>query len=362
MITFESVTKRFPDGTVALDDLSLEVREGEVAVFVGPSGCGKTTSMRLVNRMVTPSSGRVLVDGRDVAGADPAELRRGIGYVIQHAGLFPHYTVRRNIGTVPELAGWGPERIRARVDELVALVGLDESLAERYPHQLSGGQQQRVGVARALAADPPILLMDEPFGAVDPIVRGRLQDEFLRLQQTVRKTIVFVTHDTDEALKMGDRIAVMGEGGLLQQYATPRQLLTDPANDFVADFLGDERGLKRLSLIPVTEVTAEVGPVVYVDEDRRRADDVAAAHGTDWVLVLDRDERLVGWASVHELADGAMQAQQVRPVGLSVAAEDSLRTALNAMVTNRSAVAVRTSDGDRYEGLLTQELISKELR
>lgn len=362
MITFESVTKQFPDGTTALADLSLDVGEGEVAVFVGPSGCGKTTSMRMVNRMVTPTTGRVLVGGEDVARADPAALRRDIGYVIQDTGLFPHYTVRRNIGTVPELAGWEAARINGRVNELIDLVGLDPALADRYPHQLSGGQRQRVGVARALAADPPILLMDEPFGAVDPIVRGRLQEEFLRLQREVRKTVVFVTHDIDEALRMGDRIAVMGEGGVLQQYAAPRELLSDPANEFVADFLGDERGLKRLGLIPVTEVTAEAGPVVYASDDRVRAERVADAHGTDWVLVLDADERVLGWASLHELGDGLVATQQIRPVGLSVAAEDSLRTALNAMVTNRSSVAVRVSDGDRYEGLLTQELISKELR
>ncbi|MFO8075832.1 MAG: ABC transporter ATP-binding protein [Actinomycetota bacterium] len=361
MITFESVTKRYPDGTVALDALDLEVADGEIVVFVGPSGCGKTTTMRLVNRMVTPTSGRVLLDGTDVAEREPAALRRGIGYVIQHTGLFPHYTVRRNIGTVPELEGWARGRRDERVDELLDVVGLPSEIAERYPHQLSGGQRQRVGVARALAADPAVMLMDEPFGAVDPLVRSRLQEEFLRLQAEVRKTIVFVTHDIDEALAMGDRIAILAEGGRLQQYATPRELLSDPANDFVKEFLGEERGLKRLSLIPVSEVSAEYGPVVYPDDDRDVAERSADAAGLDWVIALTEAHVLLGWISTHELIDGPMRDQQVRPFGLHVQAGDSLRAALNAMVTNQSAVAVRVSEGDVYEGLLSQQLIAKEL-
>jgi osmoprotectant transport system ATP-binding protein len=241
---------------VAVHELSLDVRPGEVCVLVGPSGCGKTTTMRMVNRMVDPTSGRVVVGGVDVAEANPVELRRHMGYVIQQVGLFPHLTVRRNIATVPELLGWNKRRIDERVAELLDLVGLDADLhADRYPHQLSGGQRQRVGVARALAADPPVLLMDEPFGAVDPIARDRLQDEFLRLQEAVRKTVVFVTHDIDEAVRLGDRIAVLREGGYLEQYATPEEILAAPATDFVASFVGSDRSLKRLA---VTEVPVDV--------------------------------------------------------------------------------------------------------
>ena len=246
MITFDGVTKRYPDGTVAVDGLDLEIPAGRITVLVGPSGCGKTTTLRMINRMVEPTAGTVTVDGRDVRGVDPPTLRRGIGYVIQQAGLFPHRTVVDNIATVPYLLGWDKKKARARAYELMERVGLDPALARRYPAQLSGGQQQRVGVARALAADPPILLMDEPFSAVDPIVRAGLQEEFLRLQRELEKTIVFVTHDIDEAVKLGHRIAVFRVGGVLAQYATPDELLDRPADDFVADFLGGERGIRRL--------------------------------------------------------------------------------------------------------------------
>jgi len=363
VITFDGVTKRYPDGTVAVDDLTLEVREGEVVVLVGPSGCGKTTTMRLVNRMIEPSCGTITVGGRDVMAQDPAVLRRTIGYVIQQIGLFPHRTIAENIATVPQLQGWDAGRTTARVEELVALIGLPPEVLGRYPHQLSGGQRQRVGVARALAADPPVMLMDEPFGAVDPIVRARLQEEFLRLQSEVRKTIVFVTHDIDEAITMGDRIAIFAEGGRLQQYAEPREILADPANAFVADFLGAERGLKRLALIPVSEVSAEPGPVVRSDDPTSRALEVARAHGTDWVVVLESDERLIGWASVHELEAGQrVEDAPVRQFALAVQAEDSLRAALNAMVTSRTGAAVRLSGDGRYEGMLSQELVSKEIR
>ncbi|GAA2572871.1 hypothetical protein GCM10010411_00630 [Actinomadura fulvescens] len=246
MITFEGVTKRYPDGTVAVDHLDLEIAAGRITVLVGPSGCGKTTSLRMINRMVDATEGVVAVDGRNVREIDPPTLRRGIGYVIQQAGLFPHRTIIDNIATVPFLLGWDKKKARARSQELMDRVGLDPKLARRYPAQLSGGQQQRVGVARALAADPPIMLMDEPFSAVDPIVRAGLQDEFLRLQNELEKTIVFVTHDIDEAIKLGHKIAVFQVGGRLAQYATPQELLDAPADDFVRDFLGGERGIKRL--------------------------------------------------------------------------------------------------------------------
>ncbi|RMI43774.1 ATP-binding cassette domain-containing protein [Actinomadura harenae] len=255
MITFTGVTKRYPDGTVAVHDLDLEIAAGRITVLVGPSGCGKTTTLRMVNRMIDPTSGTITVDGRDIREVDPPRLRRGIGYVIQQAGLFPHRTIIDNIATVPYLLHQDKKQARTRALELMERVGLDTALAKRYPAQLSGGQQQRVGVARALAADPPVMLMDEPFSAVDPIVRGQLQDEFLRLQSELEKTIVFVTHDIDEAVKLGHRIAVFQVGGVLAQYATPDELLANPANDFVRDFLGGDRGIRRLRF--VQELDAE---------------------------------------------------------------------------------------------------------
>jgi osmoprotectant transport system ATP-binding protein len=362
VISFENVSKRFANGTIAVHDLDLEVPKGEVTVLVGPSGCGKTTTLRMINRMIEATSGRIVVDGQDVRQVDPPQLRRRIGYVIQQVGLFPHRTVGENIATVPELVGWDKQRIRARIGELLDLVGLPAEVVDRYPHQLSGGQRQRVGVARALAVDPPIMLMDEPFGAVDPIVRGRLQDEFLRLQQEVQKTIVFVTHDIDEAIKMGDRIAILRQGGFLEQYAPPEELLAEPADDFVADFLGAERGLKRLALIPVSAVKAEPGPVVAPDDDGRRAPQAAEAFGSDWVVVVDADRRLLGWADAAEAAEKPKVGDaEVRPFRLQVDADDSLRAALNAMVQSHTGVAVRVSHGDRYEGLVTLELLSKEI-
>jgi osmoprotectant transport system ATP-binding protein len=246
LIKFDGVSKRYPDGTVAVDDLSLEIPSGQITVLVGPSGCGKTTSLRMINRMIEPTGGTITIDGADIRSKDPSDLRRGIGYVIQHAGLFPHRTIIDNIATVPYLLGWDKKKARATATELMERVGLDTKMAKRYPFQLSGGQQQRVGVARALAADPPIMLMDEPFSAVDPIVRKSLQDEFLRLQSDLQKTIAFVTHDIDEAIKLGHRIAVFQVGGTLAQHATPAELLANPAEGFVTEFLGGEKGLRRL--------------------------------------------------------------------------------------------------------------------
>jgi osmoprotectant transport system ATP-binding protein len=361
VITFESVSKQFSDGTVAVDALDLEIGEGEVVVLVGPSGCGKTTTMRMVNRMIEPTRGTVRVAGKDVMSADPATLRRGMGYVIQQIGLFPHRTIADNIATVPGLLGWDKRRTHHRVEELMALVGLPSEVAQRYPHQLSGGQRQRVGVARALAVDPPIMLMDEPFGAVDPIVRAKLQEEFLRLQREVRKTIVFVTHDIDEAILMGDRIAIFAQGGRLQQCAPPRELLADPVNDFVASFLGAERGLKHLALIRVAEVNPEPGPVVYPDDTAERAAQVARAFHTEWVVVVDAGKRLCGWVWIHEL-DSTVSRSPLRSSGLQVRPGDSLRAALNAMVTSRTGAAVRIDENGRYQGILTQELIAKEIR
>src|SRR3954454_9161554 len=288
MIRLDGVSKRFPNGTVAVQDLSLDVGEGETCVLVGPSGCGKTTTMKMINRLVEPTSGRILLDGEDVTKVDPVKLRRRMGYVIQQVGLFPHLTVAENVGTVPHLLGWDRAKVRSRVDELLELVGLEPGVFRtRYPSQLSGGQRQRVGVARALGADPPVLLMDEPFGAIDPITRERLQTEFLRLQQEVRKTVVFVTHDIDEAVKLGDRIAIMRQGGVLEQYDTPAEVLGRPASEFVADFVGADRGLNRLTVTPIARAQLEKPPVVPLDatlaEPRRSMD----ADGARWAIVLD---------------------------------------------------------------------------
>ncbi|MGC4895057.1 ABC transporter ATP-binding protein [Micromonospora sp. DT31] len=260
-ITLEGIRKRYPDGTEAVRELSLAVEAGELVVLIGPSGCGKSTVLRMINRLIEPTGGRILLGDDDVTRVDPVALRRRIGYVIQNVGLFPHQTVAANVATVPGLLGWPKQRTRARVDDLLDLVGLDPAqFGRRYPHELSGGQRQRVGVARALAADPVVLLMDEPFSAVDPIVRTRLQEEFLRLQAEVRKTIVLVTHDLDEAVRLGDRIAVLSEGGRLEQYDTPATLLGSPASDFVREFVGADRGIRRLAVTPVTRAVLDPLP------------------------------------------------------------------------------------------------------
>ena len=307
MIRLEQVGKTFPDGTVAVQELSLDVMRGELAVLVGPSGCGKTTTMRMINRLVEPTSGRVLVDGRDVTTVDAVELRRSIGYVIQQVGLFPHQTVRRNVATVPSLAGWDRARIRARVDELLDLVGLDPAtFGDRYPQQLSGGQRQRVGVARALAADPPVLLMDEPFGAVDPIERDRLQEEMLRLLASVRTTVVFVTHDIDEAVRLGDRIAVMRQGGHLEQYAAPVEILARPASAFVADFVGTDRTVKLLAVTAAASSTLD--PITSDDVDLRAIPDSATLRDALAALLESDSARIrVGDAGVLTM-EGVRQA------------------------------------------------------
>ncbi|MFD9376278.1 ABC transporter ATP-binding protein [Streptomyces sp. NPDC059999] len=293
MIRFEQVTKRYPDGTTAVRDLSFEVAEGELVTLVGPSGCGKTTTMKMVNRLIEPTSGRILVDGEDIAAADPVELRRRIGYVIQQVGLFPHKTVLENTATVPHLLGTPRSKARARAAELLELVGLDPAVyGGRYPEQLSGGQRQRVGVARALAADPPVLLMDEPFGAVDPVVRERLQNEFLALQRTVRKTILLVTHDLEEAIRLGDRIAVYGTG-TIEQFAKPATVLAAPATDYVASFVGSDRGLKRLAVTPV-----ETADLAEQDREHGKAPAATVALGASLrealAALLQEDEGRVG--------------------------------------------------------------------
>ena len=307
-IRFEGVQKVYPDGTRAVVDLSLDVPAGELVVLVGPSGCGKSTILRMANRLVEPTAGRILLGDDDVTHVDPVALRRRIGYVIQGVGLFPHQTVQANVATVPRLLGWSRARTAERVEELLELVGLPPATyARRYPYELSGGQRQRIGVARALAADPVVLLMDEPFSAVDPIVRARLQDEFLRLQATVRKTIIFVTHDVTEAVRLGDRIAVLAEGGHLQQYDSPPGLLARPANEFVAQFLGTERAVMRLGVTPIPERLSPVqgapaGPVVSAGATLREALSALIDGGTGAVAVRAADGTISGMLTLADIA------------------------------------------------------------
>jgi osmoprotectant transport system ATP-binding protein len=313
VIRLRGVTKRYPNGTVAVHELDLDVDEGEVCVLVGPSGCGKTTTLRMINRLIEPTAGSIEVAGDEVLRLDPVDLRRRIGYVIQHVGLFPHLTVGDNVATVPKLLGWDRARTRARVDELLDVVGLEPSVyRDRYPAQLSGGQRQRVGVARALAADPPVLLMDEPFGAIDPITRARLQQQFLDLQRRLGKTVVVVTHDIDEAVLLGDRIALLREGGILAQHGTPDELLTTPANDFVAGFVGADRGIKRLALHAVDTMTldpapSDVGdmPRVPAGSDLRVALSTALLSPDGRVLVEGPDGTVAGMATVEALMRAA---------------------------------------------------------
>ncbi|MEE1773714.1 betaine/proline/choline family ABC transporter ATP-binding protein [Streptomyces sp. JV185] len=305
MIRFEHVTKRYADGTTAVDGLSFEVPEGELVTLVGPSGCGKTTTMKMVNRLIEPTEGRIFVDGDDISAIDPVRLRRRIGYVIQQVGLFPHRTILENTATVPHLLGWKRGKGRERAAELLDLVGLDPSVyGDRYPEQLSGGQRQRVGVARALAADPPVLLMDEPFGAVDPVVRERLQNEFLKLQEQVRKTVLFVTHDIEEAVRLGDRIAVYGQG-TIEQFDSPATVLGAPATPYVADFVGADRGLKRLSVTPIEEGDLDQPPVVHLDDSLARATERLRAEGARWAVVLDSRDNLHGWIPADATGAGA---------------------------------------------------------
>jgi osmoprotectant transport system ATP-binding protein len=362
MISLRDVSKQFPQSSgAAVNDLSLDVHEGELVVLVGPSGCGKTTTMKMINRLVEPTSGTIEVDGRDVLSQDPVELRRGIGYVIQSIGLMPHRTVSENIATVPKLLGWDDERIRDRIEELAGIFDLDREFLPRYPNELSGGQQQRVGVARALAADPPVMLMDEPFAAVDPIVRARLQDQFLDIQERLRKTIVFVTHDIDEAIKLADRIAILNRGAKIEQYASPEEILRDPANRFVEDFVGAERGLKRLALVTVSEIEVEEGPVVASSASREEALREMERFGFDWTSVVD-DGELLGWVDRQAL-EGRSTVGEAEPRKFSayVTAKDSLRQALDSIVTSRTQVAVVVSEGQQYRGILTLERISREI-
>ncbi|MCK8677869.1 ABC transporter ATP-binding protein [Streptomyces lichenis] len=358
MIRFEHVTKRYPDGTPAVDDLSFEVAEGELVTLVGPSGCGKTTTMKMVNRLIDPTEGRIEVDGRDIAAEDPVELRRRIGYVIQQVGLFPHRTVLDNTATVPHLLGVKRGSARARAAELLELVGLDPAVhGDRYPHQLSGGQRQRVGVARALAADPPVLLMDEPFGAVDPVVREHLQNEFLRLQSEVRKTVLFVTHDIEEAVRLGDRIAVYGEGRI-EQFDAPATVLGAPASPYVADFVGADRGLKRLSVTPIEPGDLQTPPVVHLDDTLPR--DL----GARWAVVLDGDDQLHGWISAEQAALGGSVREHARRMEAWLPVGASLKQAFATMLQHDAGwiAVLDPAARNRFLGVLTPARLHEALR
>ncbi|TCP49191.1 osmoprotectant transport system ATP-binding protein [Tamaricihabitans halophyticus] len=350
MIEFQAVTKRFPDGTTAVDELSLSVEEGTITVFVGPSGCGKTTSLRMVNRMVEPSSGTILVGGEDIRTPHPAVLRRGIGYVIQQAGLFPHRNLLDNIATVPLLSGWTRAKARARAGELLELVGLPAELGKRYPAQLSGGQQQRVGVARALAADPPVLLMDEPFSAVDPVVREGLQDELLRLQDELDKTVVFVTHDIDEAVRIGEKVAVFRTGGLLAQYGSPADVLRDPADDFVANFVGKDRGYRGLSFLDSTGLTLSQVPTVTIGAP-------VEATGSEWVLALNEQRQPRGWRSPGSAPSAALREGDLHAGGSLHGHGSSLRGALDAALSSPAGQGVVVDDTGAYLGVVSAETV-----
>ncbi|NEA42680.1 betaine/proline/choline family ABC transporter ATP-binding protein [Streptomyces sp. SID11385] len=369
MIRFEHVSKRYEDGTTAVDDLSFEVTAGELVTLVGPSGCGKTTTMKMVNRLIEPTAGRIFLDGEDISGIDPVELRRRIGYVIQQVGLFPHKSVLDNTATVPHLLGWKKAKARARAAELLDLVGLDPSVyGDRYPEQLSGGQRQRVGVARALAADPPVLLMDEPFGAVDPVVRERLQSEFLRLQAAVHKTVLFVTHDIEEAVRLGDRMAVYG-AGRIEQFDTPSTVLGAPATEYVADFVGADRGLKRLSVTPIEPGDLEQPPVVRLGDPLAEVSGRLRAEDARWAVVLDEAGALRGWiGGTEDEADAASRtgtvADRVRRMEAWLPVGATLKQAFATMLQHDAGwIAVTDPDeGDRFLGVLTPARLHEALR
>jgi osmoprotectant transport system ATP-binding protein len=371
IVQFDHVSKSYdPEATKsgkapgAVNDLSLTVPAGKICILVGPSGCGKTTSLKMVNRLIEPTSGKITIDGVDVTTKEVTELRRGIGYVIQQVGLFPHQTIGENVITVPRLLGWPKARQRERAEELLALVGLEPAkYRDRYPSQLSGGERQRVGVARALAADPPIMLMDEPFGAVDPIVRDRLQNEFLRLQESIAKTILFVTHDIDEAIKMGDLVAVFQTGGVLAQFGSPLDILAAPASEFVARFVGQDRGLKRLSLLRVSDVpllpavTARPGDSA-ADARRRALDDPQR-----YLLVIDNANRPLGWIAHGDIpADGEISEAMANPVSPTVNKRTTLKDALSMMLDADVQTGIVVDRNGTVQGLITVNEIAEKMR
>ena len=361
-VEFRHATKRYGgQAAPALEDFSLTVEAGEICVLVGPSGCGKTTALRLVNRMIELSDGDILIDGVSIRTKPAAELRRGIGYVIQQIGLFPHLTIGDNVAVVPRLLGWDRPRIRRRVDEMLELVSLPAEMRDRFPAQLSGGQRQRVGVARALAADPPLMLMDEPFGAIDPINRERLQNQFLRLQSELRKTILFVTHDIDEAIKMGDRVAVLRRGGMLAQYATPEELLMNPADSFVEDFVGADRALKRLSLLRVQDIDLWRAPLVRAGDPTAAARDALADADVPFPLVVDGDGRPLGWMSERDLAAEKVPETPDTSPDPILELEDVLRDALSDLLRSDTQFAPVVDGRGVVVGVLSVEIVAEFL-
>jgi osmoprotectant transport system ATP-binding protein len=369
-IEFDHVSKRYAPAARgakeqgAVEDLTLTVPAGRICVLVGPSGCGKTTTLKMVNRLIEPSDGRILIDGQDIGNRDVTELRRSIGYVIQQTGLFPHQTIAQNVATVPRLLGWTETRQRSRTDELLSLVGLEPGrYLERYPSQLSGGERQRVGVARALAADPPVMLMDEPFGAVDPIVRERLQNEFLRLQEGLAKTILFVTHDIDEAIKMGDLVVVMQQGGRIAQAGAPADLLAQPASEYVARFVGADRGLKRLSLFRVADVQLDEAPMARIGEPSEEVRVRAREWAERYVLVVDAAERPVGWLDVRHLQqDGRVGPSDADAMSPELDRRTTLKDALSLLLDEGVRSGIVVDRHRRVMGLLTVEAVMAFLR
>ncbi|MFO8033787.1 MAG: betaine/proline/choline family ABC transporter ATP-binding protein [Candidatus Bipolaricaulota bacterium] len=360
MIKLEDVWKVYPDGTEAVKGLSMEILDGELCILVGPSGCGKTTSMRLINRLLALTRGKIYVNGEDITKLDANELRRGIGYAIQEIGLFPHMTVGENITTVPRLLGWPKEKSRSRAVELLELVGLEppDDFYGRYPAELSGGQRQRVGVARCLGADPPILLMDEPFGAIDPINRERLQNEFLHIQQEIHKTVVFVTHDINEAIKMGDRIALMNYGELVQ-YDTPAALLSQPVNSFVRGFVGTDRALKGLRLMRVKEVMRKKPPLVKLKDSADEARGVMDRERRDWAVVVDDDHKLAGWVNRHQLEEGRTVDEIKTPYSTTASPDTVLNEALSLMLMTAIGNLGIVDDQGILQGVLTLNSIRR---
>ena len=357
MITMDQVTKVYRGtDTPAVNNLTIEVPEGDTCVVIGPSGCGKTTTLKMVNRLIEPTSGKILVAEENIMDRDPVQLRRTIGYVIQQIGLFPHMTIRDNIATVPKLLGWNDTSIDNRTDELLALVGMEPGIfRDRYPRELSGGQRQRVGVARALAADPPVMLMDEPFGAIDPITRDRLQNEFLRLQKKIQKTIMFVTHDIDEAIKMGTLLCILQVGGVLEQFDTPTNILSEPANKFVADFVGADRGLKRLSLVRAGEVMRTDIELIHHNEP---ADGVRATmkeRGFESLLVVDDEQKLIGYISldVVETNPGKKAGELAKPIIASTEEEATMKDAFSEMLSTGVGYLPVLGEGDAVVGIVT---------
>jgi osmoprotectant transport system ATP-binding protein len=357
MIKLENVSKVFADGTRAVTDLTLEIQNGEFCIFLGPSGCGKTTSMKMINRLIPMTSGNISVDEVDVMKLDPNELRQGIGYAIQNIGLFPHLTVEENIATVPILKKWPKAKCHDRAAELLELVGMDPGIfLNRYPSELSGGQQQRVGVARCLGADPPILLMDEPFGAIDPITRAKLQDEFLKIQSKIKKTIAFVTHDINEAIKMGDKIALLREGELVQ-YSDPSTLLNEPANEFVRNFVGADRILKGMRLYRAGDVMQDPTLLVKEEDNPSKVKERMKQHVLKWAMLVDRQKRFLGWITYEDIKGGTLLREIMVPPAVTTSPDTPLNEALSMMLNSAIGNLAVLDEQGKLLGVLTFDII-----